>query len=178
MAELTTLARPYSRAAFDVAKEDGKLSEWAEALTSASAITSDETIQCLLSSPGLTATQKSDSLSEVLGDSVDQKFKNFLSTLADNKRLMLLPTIKLQFITLKAQQEKSIEVDVSTAFELSASVQEALVTALKKKLEREVSLSTSVDPSLLGGALIRAGDTVIDGSVKGRLAKLAEAMNS
>jgi len=178
MAELTTLARPYSLAAFHVASEDGRLEEWAQSLISADAITNNETIQNLLNSPALTAAQKCESLIGVLGNKVEPKFKNFLNTLADNKRLMLLPTINQQFIALKAQKEKSIEVDVTTAFEISASVQQDLIAALTKNLDREVTLSTTIDSSLLGGALIRTGDTVIDGSVRGHLAKLAEAMNS
>ncbi len=178
MAELTTLARPYARAAFDVANDISKLDLWAESLTTADAITADDTILSLLDSPALTAAQKSDALAQVLGDSVDEKFKNFLSALAENKRLVLLPTIKQQFMTLKAQQEKSIEVDVTTAFEIPEATQKALVDALTKKLEREVAISLNVDASLIGGALIRAGDTVIDGSVKGQLSKLAEAVNS
>ena len=178
MAELTTLARPYSQAAFHVANEDGRLEQWAQSLTCADAVTNNETIQHLLDSPGLTAAQKCEALISVLDDNMDQKFKNFLSTLADNKRLTLLPAINHQFIVLKALKEKSIEVDITTAFDISGSVQQSLVTALTKKLDREVKLSTTVDASLLGGALIRTGDTVIDGSVRGHLAKLAEAMNS
>ena len=178
MAELTTLARPYARAAFDIARQDGKLAEWATALLEAEAVTSDDKVALLLESPALTSSQKSDALIKVLGDSVDSKFQNFISTLANNKRLLLLGTIKEMFLALKAQQEKSIEVEVTTAVELPESIKTALVAALTKKLEREVSISTAVDTSLLGGALIRAGDTVIDGSVKGRLNKLAEAMNS
>lgn len=178
MAELTTLARPYARAAFDIAKQDGKLAEWAKALLEAEAVTSDDKVALLLESPSLTSSQKSDALCDVLGDSVDEKFQNFIATLADNKRLLLLGTIKEMFLALKAQQERSIEVEVATAVELPAAIKTALVEALTKKLEREVSITTSVDASLLGGALIRAGDTVIDGSVKGRLNKLAEAMNS
>ena len=178
MAELTTLARPYARAAFDVAKGDGKLDEWARSLAITEALTGDSKIKSLLSSPALTALQKSKAISGVLADSVDGKFNNFLATLADHKRLTLLPTIKQMFMALKAQQEKSIDVSVTSATEMPAKVKDALVAALAKKLGREVTITTSVDSSLLGGALIRAGDTVIDGSVKWRLAKLAATINS
>ncbi len=178
MAELTTPARPYAKAAFEVAKEGGALDAWAKHLAIVEAVILDEKIQQLLDSPALTATQKSDALMGVLGDTVDKPFSNFLSTLALNKRLALIPTIKQMFLALKAQQEKTIEVDIVSAYELSAETTDTLTKALKAKLDREVSMKASVDISLIGGALIRAGDTVIDGSVKGRLAKLAEAMNS
>ena len=92
--------------------------------------------------------------------------------------MALLPFIQTLFLDLKAQLEKAVNVDVTTAFELSAESKAQLVIALTKKLDRVVTLESSIDKSLIGGAIIRAGDTVIDGSVKGRLAKLAEAMNS
>ena len=178
MAELTTLARPYARAAFEVAKSDNALAQWADALNLLEAVTADSKVQHLLDSPSLTAELKSDALVSLLGDKVDVKLKNFISTLADNKRLDLLPTIKELFAELKALQEKVVEVEVTTAFDIPPATQKALITALTRKLEREVSLTTTVDASLIGGALIRAGDTVIDGSVKGRLTKLAETMIS
>jgi F-type H+-transporting ATPase subunit delta len=98
--------------------------------------------------------------------------------LAENKRLVLLPEISLLFENLKANQEKSVDVEITTAFEISSDVSSKLAQALKDRLQREIKLATSVDQSLIGGAIIRAGDNVIDGSVRGKLSKLAESMNS
>ena len=98
--------------------------------------------------------------------------------LANYKRLSLLPEIERLFDELKSERERSVNVVVNSAFPLDSAAEQKLATVLKQKLQREVSVETTVDESLLGGVLIKAGDVVIDGSVKGRLAKLAEAMNS
>lgn len=178
MAELTTLARPYARAAFEVAQSDSELSQWLDALTTASAVVSHDKVKALLASPGLTAGQKSEAIIEVLGKLSNPKFGNFLVTLTEHKRLSLLPFIRELFIGLKSQYEKISEVSVSTAYPISDELMKTLTDALVEALQREVKISTSVDESLLGGVVIRAGDTVIDGSVKGRLAKLAETVKA
>jgi F-type H+-transporting ATPase subunit delta len=117
-------------------------------------------------------------LLSVLGEQVDQSMNNFLHLLAQNKRLALLPSIAELFLELKANQEKTIAVSISSAFELEASIQNKLTEALTAKLQREVKVNTNIDQTLLGGVVIRAGDIVIDGSIKGRLAKLAEALSA
>ena len=178
MAELTTLARPYARAAFESARVDSQLNEWAQALQVAAVVEQEPKVKQLLAAPGLTAAQKSAAFAYVCSAELSDKFKNFISVLAENKRLALLPFIQNLFLDLKAQLEKSINVEVTTAFAISSEAQNQLVEALTKKLERSVTLESKLDESLIGGAVIRAGDTVIDGSVKGRLAQLAEAMNS
>ena len=178
MAELTTLARPYAKAAFSVARESNDLQVWLETLGLANAISQQKNVQILIFSPGLTWQQKAKTFIDLIGEKLSDKLENFISVLAENNRLNLLPEIYLLFDLYKANLEKSVEVDIKTAFDLSAAMEKKLVETLTKKLDREVSLHASVDKSLLGGALIRAGDTVIDGSVRGRLAKLAEAMNA
>ena len=178
MAELTTLARPYARAAFDVAIADGQLQPWTDALDMSAAVSCNAKVLALLESPGLTTKQKSDALVEVLGNISNPKFGNFIATLADNKRLLLLPYIREHFFAMKAQQQKTIDVSIASAYPIDEELSEKLSEALSQKLQRQVKLSTSVDQSLLGGVLIHADDTVIDGSVKGRLAKLAEAMKA
>jgi F-type H+-transporting ATPase subunit delta len=104
--------------------------------------------------------------------------RNFVSVLALNKRLGLLPEIHDQFVRFKANLEKSVDVEVISAFDLADAARDKLADVLGRKLERSVNVSTTTDSNLLGGVLIRAGDLVIDGSVRGRLNKLAEAMNS
>jgi len=114
----------------------------------------------------------------LLGDELSDKGQNFIRLLAENKRLILLPAISSLFHILKANQEKSIDVEITTAFEVSSETLNNLVQGLKARLAREINLSTSVDNSLIGGAVVRAGDTVIDSSVRGKLVKLVESMNS
>jgi F-type H+-transporting ATPase subunit delta len=178
MAELTTTARPYARAAFELARSEGQLDVWAKALSLLAAVCSDVKIAGLIHSPTLTASGKSDLLKGLCGDALGVKQQNFVQTLADNKRLGLLPEVNRLFLDFKAEHDKTLDVEVSTAFEMSPEWQAKLAEALSKKLECRVSLTTQLDKSLLGGALIRAGDTVIDGSVRGRLAKLAVSMHA
>ena len=112
------------------------------------------------------------------GDDLNSKGQNFIRLLAENKRLVLLPEIAALYEILKANQEKSVDVEITTAFEISSDIAEKLANSLRSRLEREINLATKVDQSLLGGAVIRAGDTVIDSSVRGKLTKLAESINS
>ena len=178
MAELSTLARPYAKAAFEYAREKNALDQWSEQLGTAAAVVGDEGLQPVLDNPSLTAEQQASTLSEICGDALGAEARNFISILAANKRLPLLPEIYGQFSRLKANLEKAVDVEVISAFDLSDAARDKLADVLGRKLEREVKVSTTTDSDLLGGVLIRAGDMVIDGSVRGRLNKLAEAMNS
>ena len=156
----------------------GALAPWSEMLKLVAAVSQQDVMTKVLASPSLTTEQKAKAFVEVCGDEIDAKAANLIGVLADNSRLQLLPEIQQLFELHKAQREKSVDVVVTTAFELSGELQDKLAKSLSTKLDRDVNLSTEVDASLLGGALVRAGDTVIDGSVRGRLTKLAEAMNS
>ena len=178
MAELSTLARPYAKAAFEFAREKNALAEWSEQLAAAATVSAAEGMDKVLDNPSLTDEQQAQTLNEVCGEATGQEVKNFVSILSSNKRLSLLPVIQAQFELLKSNLEKSVDVEVVSAFDLNDSTADKLADVLGKKLEREVKVSTSTDKDLLGGVLIRAGDLVIDGSVRGRLNKLAEAMNS
>ena len=178
MAELSTLARPYARAAFEYARDSAALDDWAAALAGAAAACRDQRIAALLASPSHTAEQLAKTLISLCGDEFNDGQRNFMHVLAANKRLPLLPEISAIFAALKAEQERSVDVTVVSAYALEGSTEHNLAQVLSKKLEREVKVDTKVDETLLGGVLIRAGDLVIDGSVRGRLNKLAEAMNS
>ena len=177
MAELSTLARPYAKAAFEAARAEDNLAGWSSQLASAAAVAGDEQIASLLTSPSLTAEQKATAVVEVCGDALDDKGRNFIRVLADNRRLPLLGEIATQFERYRANQERSVDVTLLTAFPLAEETGDKLAGVLGRKLEREVRVQSQVDESLLGGVLIRADDLVIDGSVRGRLNKLAEAMN-
>lgn len=178
MAELSTLARPYAKAAFEHAAEAKDLQNWSDGLAVASAVAQHNVVEKLLSSPTYTATQQAEKVIAVCGDAISGKILNFIRVLADNHRLKLLPQIYQQFEILKANREKTVEVNVVSAREISAEQQEKLASALSAKLERTVNMQVSIDSTLIGGAVVRAGDTVIDGSIRGRLSKLAEALHS
>lgn len=178
MAELTTLARPYAKAAFEVALAGDALGNWSKMLTMSAAVSGDEVVSSLLKSPALSSEQVADSFLQVCGDELDAKGKNFIRLLAENKRLVLLPQISQLFEVLKANQEKSVDVEVTAAFEISSEMSSKLTESLKKRLQREINMVTRVDQGLIGGVVIRAGDTVIDSSVRGKLSKLAESMKS
>lgn len=178
MAELSTLARPYARAAFEYAAQAGELQSWSDSLSTAGSVAQQSNVVDLLSSPSVTAQQQATALIEICGDALDVKGQNFLTVLSENHRLQLLPEISLQFDILKANREKSVDVELVAAHELDAEQQQKLSDALSAKLERKVNMQVSLDKSLLGGAVIRAGDLVIDGSIRGRLAKLAESLHS
>jgi len=176
MAELATLARPYANAAFDVAKSDGELDRWSRMLALLAAAAANESVQILLSAPDVEEVQKAYRLTEICGPELNDRAKRFIQVLAGNKRLTLLPEIQEQFEALRAEEQATLDVTVQSAYPLSEAEQEKLKSALTRRFEREVSMVSEVDASLIGGAVIRAGDTVIDGSLRGRLAKLAETI--
>lgn len=178
MAELTTLARPYAKAAFEFARAQNDLAGWSSMLGTAAAVASNKTVQNMLSTPSIAAPEKGAMFVSVCGDALNEKGQNLVQVLAENKRMDLLPEIYALFENLKAQVEKTLDVSITSAFEVSNELAEKLVQALSKKLDRKVTLQTSVDSTLIGGALINAGDMVIDGSIRGRLAQLAEAMKT
>lgn len=176
MAERVTLARPYARAAFEVALAAGELDKWQQMLSLAGSVVAQEKMRNALANPANTAEQNARLLSGVLAGEVDAPVQNLIQTLAVNKRLTLLADIAAQFAALKAEHQKTLAVEVVSAFPLDDAAKQRLQAALTAKLARAVNLSTSVDKTLLGGVLIKAGDTVIDHSVRGRLQKLAEAL--
>ena len=174
--ELATLARPYAIAAFKAAKEADKLTSWSKMLSVLSAATGHERVSLLLESPEFPADVKAHRLSEVCGDELDGPGRLFLQALAEHNRLPLLPEILVQFELLKAKEEESLDVEVVSAMELTESQSEEIKNSLKARFDKEISIEAKVDESLIGGAIIRAGDLVIDGSARGKLTKLAEAL--
>ncbi|MFV2090558.1 MAG: F0F1 ATP synthase subunit delta [Pseudomonadales bacterium] len=176
MAELATLARPYANAAFDIAKDAGELDRWSRMLAVLAAATRDERMQRLLAAPDVEEVQKAFRLSDVCGDELNEPGRKFVQVLARNKRLPLLSEIQALFEVLRAREQLTLDVEVSSAFELSSAEFERLKAALQSRFDKEISMTSTVDVGLIGGAIIRAGDTVIDGSVRGKLAKLAESV--
>ena len=178
MAELTTLARPYAKAAFEFAQEKGILAEWSAMLTFVAGLVADAKVKAVLTDPKRGSAEITATFLSAADASLDEGSKNFLRTLGSNRRLVLLPEIAQLFEVQRAELEKTIEVDVASAIAVPDAVTEKLKLALEKRLGRQVKLSNQIDTGLIGGAVIRAGDLVIDGSVKGKLARLASSLQS
>ena len=173
MIEPTTLARPYARAAFEHARAAGELAAWQTALSELAAITTQPKVAAAMRDPNQTAAQRASTLSSLAGDAVPTAVGNLLAIMSDNGRLSLIPEVATLFDQLKQAVESAVAVHVTSAYPLSDAETQQLTETMQEKLERSITLTSETDPSLLGGALIRADDLVIDGSVRGRLNKLA-----
>ena len=176
-AELSTVARPYARAAFSFAlDQDGGLAHWSRMLQLLSAAVNESIVQAALDDPLLTMDDKMSFLFDLMGDDLSDQGRNFIGVLAEYDRLALIATVAEQFEVLKANHEKTLDVSVTSAYEVSEDDQQRLSDALSGKLQRDINVETDVDESLIGGVLIRAEDTVIDDTVRGRLTRLAQAL--
>jgi F-type H+-transporting ATPase subunit delta len=173
MAEKSTIARPYAEAAFEVAQAQGQLQQWSDMLQAAAQITADPDMQSLIGNTSVGKAQVAELIVEVAGKAMDAQGANLIKLLAENRRLGVVAEIAAQFETLKAEAEKTIEAEIVSATEVNPAQQSLIAAKLKARLGREVSLKCTVDESLMGGAIIKAGDMVIDGSVSGQLNKLS-----
>jgi F-type H+-transporting ATPase subunit delta len=184
MADQSTIARPYAKALFDVASSEQKLGPWSDALNAAAAVLGDANARRVLANPALDESKRADFIRAVSvglkGADVFETSagKALLALLAENDRLAVLPEIAVQFDQLKSEAENKIKATLISATAVDAGVAERVKQALVKRLGREVELTLEVDASLIGGAIVRAEDMVIDGSVRTRLEQLARAMVS
>lgn len=176
MADEATTARPYARAAFEHAHGVRQLAAWGEWLARASIALGDERVAALVGNPHVKRAELVSFVLEIARADADVGARNFVQLLADNGRLLLLPQIAVQFAALRAEVENTIEVTVTSAFALTAEQGEKLTRALTQRLRRTVQLTATVDPSLIGGAVVRAGDFVVDGSLRGRVERLTNTM--
>lgn len=176
MSEAITIARPYALAAFDFAKQKGTLKSWSDMLAAAASAVENEQMCTLIASPRVNPEQLQDLMLAICGGSVDQPGQNFIRLLIDEHRLPVLPQIANQFDNLRAEEEKSVDVEVRSAVALEEQQKQKIATALKTRLGREVRLRCEVDAGLLGGVVIRAGDKVIDGSIRTRLTEMSSAL--
>lgn len=177
MAELITIARPYAQAVFKRAQETGQTARWSEQLEFAAALANDPTMGPLLSSSRLTRTQLADLFIDIAGDRLDAEGQNLIRVLADNRRLILLPQLAELYEKMRGEAEGTVDAEMVSAYPVDDAQRERIATALTQRLGRQVRLHAVTDENMLGGAVIRAGDMVIDGSVRGKLAKLASALN-
>jgi F-type H+-transporting ATPase subunit delta len=178
MSQFTTLARPYAKAAFKTAEEGSSLQVWSKGLGLLAALMQETKVAGYMANPAHNGDQLAAVLIELCGSELDGKLQNFVRLLAGNKRLPLLPEISSLYEALKAERERTVDVTVVSAFPLDAAAEAKLAASLKARLDREVKLSSSVDKTLIGGMVVRAGDLVIDSSVRGKLKKLTETMNA
>jgi F-type H+-transporting ATPase subunit delta len=176
MSEAITIARPYAQAAFDFAKQKGELKSWSELLSAAATGVGDAQVAALIVNPQLTSNQLRELMQALVGNAAGQSGQNFLRLLIEEHRLPVLPEIAEQFERLRAEEEKSVDVEVRSAFALDEAHKQKIVAALKARMGREIRLHCEVDEALVGGAVIRAGDQVIDGSVRTRLAEMSSAL--
>jgi F-type H+-transporting ATPase subunit delta len=182
MADFTTVARPYAQAIFDIAVEAGDLDGWSAALAVAAAIVDDDAARRYLSRPELGAVAQAEFIVELCSGAADASLlgsklgRNLLLLLSENGRLNALPAIAERFEVLKAEQENKVKVTLVASTEVDSAQAEKVAAGLKRRLGREIELEIKVDPSLLGGAIIRAQDMVIDGSLRTRLKRLAGSL--
>lgn len=177
MAELITVARPYAQAVFKRAQETGRLAEWSAELQFAAAIAAEPRMADLIDSNRLTKAGLAERIVSVGGEQFSDEGRNLVRLLAENRRLSLLPEIAAVYEVLRAEAESTVEAHMVSAQPLDDAHRDRIAEALKARLGRKVTLSATVDESLIGGAIIRAGDLVIDGSVRGKLGRLATALN-
>jgi F-type H+-transporting ATPase subunit delta len=180
MPEIATVARPYARAAFRHAAAQSALASWSALLGAGAQVAADERAAALFGNPKVPGTALVDLIAEVAttaGAPVDASARNFLALLAENRRLPLLPEIASQFEALKAEVEHAVDVEITSALALTDAQRATLSDALSRRLGRTVRLHEAVDPTLVGGAIVRVGDLVIDGSLTGRLARLEQQLS-
>jgi F-type H+-transporting ATPase subunit delta len=177
MAEHSIIARPYARAAFEFATESKSLDRWSKLLAALAELVDSEAVKPLLAHPTVPPAELGEALCGALGKTLDDTGRNFVRLLAEVRRLVAAPAIAGQFEALRAEAEGRVSVELRSAMKVNDATQKRLVEALKKRLGRNVDLKVLTDENLIGGAVIRAGDQVIDGSVRGQLDRLAAAMS-
>jgi len=177
MADVLTIARPYAQAAFLFASSQQVLKEWSGMLEFLASVAAAPEMAGLIENPRLTETQIADLFIRIGGERLDEKCHNFIRLLAEYRRLKLLPEIAALFEIQRREAEKSVRAELITAFPVTEAQKATVAAALKQRLDREIELECTTDAALLGGATIRAGDLVIDGSVRGKLERLGNTLS-
>ncbi len=177
MAEASTIARPYARAVFEKASEENRLSQWSAMLSLLAEAVGNDELAAVIASKQLDKSELAALIIDICGDGLDEEGRNLVRLLAENGRLQAVPEIAARYEALRAEAESTIDAELRSALPVDDSARQKLAEALGKRLGRKVNLNVTIDESLVGGAVIRAGDMVIDGSASGKLNKLAAAMN-
>ena len=183
MADNNTVARPYAQAIFEIARDAGLLAEWSDSLAVARELLQDRNLVEYLGNPGFSDARRLEFLTDLFEKAGSERLAggdvrgtNFLKLLIENDRVVVLPEIAEHFGTLKAEVENRVDAVVTSAAALSQEQLDQVADSLRQRLGREVRITTEIDETLIGGAVIRAGDVVIDGSLRSRLEGLANAL--
>ena len=176
MSELTTIARPYAKAAFEFAVEKQTVSDWNDMLVFAAQVANDQQVSSFIANKA--AEEQANIFISVCAEQINEYGQNLVKVLAENGRLAALPEVAELFTEFKAEYDKEIDVDIISAAELAEAQLATLVSALEKRFSRKIKLNCSVDETLVGGLIVKAGDNVIDGSLRGKLNRLATTLQS
>ncbi len=180
MADMTSIARPYSKAAFEFALEHQQIAAWADLLEQVAQIVQDPLCVAFITNPSSTPKQHSELVLNVLQtckkSTTVANTQQFIELLAHNKRLLVVPAILKLFQDLRALYEKTLTVDVISFSALSKEQAAQLTTRLSRRLQRDITLAITIDPEILGGAIIRAGNLVFDGSVRTQIRNLSTTL--
>ncbi|MBI5041389.1 MAG: F0F1 ATP synthase subunit delta [Gammaproteobacteria bacterium] len=177
MAEFTTIARPYAQAAFKLAQQTRTLPAWSEMLGMAAVVATNAGLRKLLDNPRITPAQLAELFVDVCGERLNEAGRNLIRLLAERRRLAVLPEIFGLYEQFKNEAEGAVKAQLITAFPATDAQKQTIAAALKQRFGRDVQLEYITDPTLMGGAVVRAGDLVIDGSVRGKLTRLGTALN-
>ena len=180
MEEAKTIARPYAKAVFEIAQARGQLNEWSQFLQACSTVSKDKQVVGLISSPGLDSKNIAQAIYELANEinetDYSNEFLNFLLVLAGNSRLTTLSEISAQFEERKRSEEQIAEVTIRSATEIDKEALTKIENALKEKLNKSIEVVVEIDKKLIGGAKIKIGDHMIDGSLKAQLSSLGRAL--
>ncbi|MEO0367478.1 MAG: F0F1 ATP synthase subunit delta [Pseudomonadota bacterium] len=176
MSDNASIARPYAKAIFALAKESSDYEPWVQGLDSLATVTADQTFEQVVADPKINTTQVTDLLLELVKDQLPKGGDNLVRLLVKNNRTSVVSDISAQFQALVAKEQATVNAEVITAFGLSDQQRKDLAAALQQRLGVKVTLEEQIDESLVGGAIVKAGDLVIDGSAQGRLEKLTTAL--
>jgi F-type H+-transporting ATPase subunit delta len=176
MSRNTTIARPYAKAIFLIAQKENAFDQWSSMMAYAGAVAQNKYVVNLIKDPQFSAAYVVEYFEKVGKDIFSKEANNFIEQLGRFKRLALLPEIAKVYEDMRAQAERTVAVEMTSAFALNDAEKQRFEKALEKRMDSKIRLEYVIDPAILGGAIIRAGDLVIDGSVRGKLAKLSEAM--
>ena len=177
MAENSTLARPYAQAVFDLARAKDALAQWSEVLATLAEIACHPDVRAMVRNPAIDDSVASGIISDLCGDLLTDEVRRLIDLMLENGRFTVLPDIHEQFETLRSEFEKRARVEVVSAYELNAKQKNSITSAMKKRLGHDVELTTRTDKSLLGGAIVRVDDLVIDDSVMTQLGRLKAALS-
>ncbi len=176
MAQLSNIARPYAQAVFEIAQESADFDAWSQNLQLVSEIVSNPNMSAVIEDPRIGRSATLDLVLEIGGEALSEQTRNLIRVLAHYRRLAAVPAIAHQYESLRAQAEGIIEAELESAYPMSQEQEDVVADALQSRLGRKIRLKSKVNEDLIGGAVIKAGDWVIDGSVRARLDKLASAL--